>query len=36
MFTPWLEYAVPAAIQLHIDPASLMPSSRICPFLSSL
>ena len=31
-----LGYAVPAAIKEHIDPASVIPSSRICPFFASL
>ena len=31
-----LKYDVAAAIHELIAPASLMPSSRICPFLSSL
>ena len=34
--TPCVEYAVAAAIHEHMAPASLMPSCRIWPFLSSL
>ena len=36
MGTPWTAWAVPAAVKLAIDPASVMPSSRIWPSLDSL
>jgi len=29
--TPWVAYAVPAAIAELIDPASVIPSSNSCP-----
>ena len=32
---PWVAYAVPAAVKQAIDPASVMPSSRIWPSLAS-
>ncbi len=35
MVTPWVAYAVPAAVRLAIEPASVMPSSRIWPDLDS-
>ena len=31
----WFVYEVPAAIQEDIEPASVIPSSKTCPFLSS-
>ena len=34
--SPHVAYAVPAAVQLAIEPASVIPSSRICPSLASL
>ena len=36
MLIPWVAYAVPAAMNDDIEPASLMPSSRICPSEASL
>ncbi len=33
--TPWVAYAVPAAMNEDIEPASVIPSSRICPSFAS-
>ena len=33
---PCVAYAVPAAMKDDIEPASVMPSSRTCPFVASL
>ena len=35
MFTPCVAYALAAAMNDDIDPASLIPSSRICPSFAS-
>ncbi len=32
---PWVAWAVPAAMNEDIEPASVMPSSRIWPSLAS-
>jgi hypothetical protein len=34
--SPCVAYDVPTAVQDAVDPASLMPSCRMTPFLSSL
>ena len=34
--TPWVAYDVPAAMKLAIEPASVIPSSRIWPDWDSL
>jgi hypothetical protein len=31
----WVAYALPAAVNDATDPASLMPSCRICPVVDS-
>ncbi len=36
MFTPCDACAVPAAMNEQIEPASVIPSSRICPSVASL
>ena len=36
VLTPCVAYAVPAAMNDDIEPASVMPSSRICPSFTSL
>ena len=36
MWNPWFAAEVPAAIQEQSEPASLMPSWRICPSRASL
>lgn len=36
MGSPWVAYAVPAAVNSATEPASLMPSCMIWPSLASL